>query len=241
MGRIMVLGDVHGDFAAVNALIAQQRPDLILQCGDWGFWLGVGLRNPLKLQGTQVRWCRGNHEDHFLLRAALDGRREAVELDPGVIHQPDGSTFTLADGRVVVFLGGSASVDWKLRVMGKNWFPEEVLEPPVLERLPDRADIVVSHTLPTAIFMASGLHREGAEREALELRTGWDLSPDPSMEVLEEARKRLRPSLWYASHFHKLLEGELDNCAWVALDQITGGDAAWRWLPEALEGGREET
>jgi hypothetical protein len=34
----MVLGDVHGDFPALNRLLVQKRPDLVLQVGDFGFW-----------------------------------------------------------------------------------------------------------------------------------------------------------------------------------------------------------
>lgn len=42
----------------------------------------------------------------------------ATEVAPGVIYQPSGSTLTLPDGRVVLFLGGAKSVDWPLRTGG---------------------------------------------------------------------------------------------------------------------------
>ncbi len=114
---------------------------------------------------------------------------------------PRGSTLTLPDGRVVCFIGGAKSVDHPLRSKGRNWFEEEVLGPEVLDHLPERADIVISHTAPRSLGIAAELSKG---RSAEDWRAaGWDVSPDPSEEVLDQVKARLKPKLWYFGHFHR--------------------------------------
>jgi hypothetical protein len=36
--RLYVLGDIHADFGALNQFVNKKQPDIILQCGDFGWW-----------------------------------------------------------------------------------------------------------------------------------------------------------------------------------------------------------
>ena len=146
MKKIIVTGDIHNEFGRLNELINRKHPDLIICCGDFGYWPNISWGAPLtniSLQGTKkLLWCEGNHEDHWTLK-----ERETDELAPGIIYMPRGSTYTLEDGRIIMFMGGAHSIDKHLRTVGVDWFPEEVISYSDLQDLPDiKVDIFI--TLP---------------------------------------------------------------------------------------------
>lgn len=249
MDRVLVVGDVHGVWAGLNALTARKKPDLVLQCGDFGYWpreLGGGysatkaypfdperwLKNRLP-DGrlVPVYWCDGNHEDFPALhehRRKAGQTMEPLEVAPACFWMPRGSTLKLPDGRVACFLGGAKSVDRALGEEGRDWFAEEVLQTEVLDLLPSRADVVVSHTAPLAFSMG--------RLDLLPVDQGsgvLDLSPDPSCDVLDSALERLRPRQWYFGHFHWEGHGETLGCRWQALSDLTRsgrGGRSWVWL-----------
>lgn len=236
--RILVVGDIHGAFRTrLNPLVNTQQPDIILQCGDFGYWpnypgdpsdpakdIKSRLRNGNR---CEIRFCDGNHEDHSELRKlAPGGSWEPVEVGPGVFYQPRGSTCTLPDGRVVLFVGGAKSVDWRDRDEGLDWFPEEVLTP---ECLPDplpAADIVVSHTAPTVFPVERG--------DRFDPR--WDRSPDASRKVLDKVFEGAKPSWWYFGHFHQFRRGVIEDCRWMRRGKLD--ECKWIGLGAAQTGGR---
>ncbi len=77
----LVVGDIHGEFAKLNKIINRRRDsiDMILQCGDWGYWPKfhgttyvdritgkVKIENNYNVKNgkTKIYFCDGNHEDH---------------------------------------------------------------------------------------------------------------------------------------------------------------------------------
>jgi len=240
--RIIVMGDIHGAFRGrLNQFINVQQPDLVLAAGDFGFWpnwpkhMGGEPSDPAKdiknfLRNgnlSEIRFCDGNHEDHDALRKlAPQSSREPVEVGPSVFYHPRGSTFTLPDGRVVLFVGGAKSVDWRDRDQGIDWFPEEILLPEDLpEKLP-AADIVISHTAPASLPIARDDGRDPR----------WDHSPDPSREVLDRVFEEVRPHWWYFGHFHKFRRGVIEDCRWVRRGKLE--ECRWVGLAAAQGGGR---
>ena len=176
-----------------------------------------------------IHFIDGNHEDHPALRAPQAEQHPndpfaPVKIAPEVYWMPRGSSMTLPDGRTTVFLGGAKSVDAPLRHEGHDWFPEEVLTRDVLDGLPEAADVVFSHTAPTRFNVLERFKDSRPPKE-------WDLSPDTSMDVLDEAFDRLRPRLWYFSHFHLASQGTTDGCRWFELD-MAGHPNWWTWLEE---------
>ena len=247
--RILICGDMHGNWPVLTNLLHEKRSDLVLQCGDFGYFphlevpaINMGhspksglerrydpdgrIANVIDGRRVPIHWVEGNHEDHHALRA----RREKgdFEVAPGIIWQPRGSTLTLLDGRIVLFMGGAKSVDWKLRKPGVSWFPKEILTEEDVAHLPERVDIVISHTMPNefCFFRVD-------ERRAREL--GWDLSPDSSRELLSRVLRKWRPRLWFCGHFHQFLQGEHLGCRWTALPEAPR-DGWWIWLPDARRG-----
>ena len=220
--RIMVVGDVHGDWPTLNALINRQSPNIILQCGDWGFWpkydglrvrhfgkeliwTSFGAKNP----DTDIYWCDGNHEDHWSLKTLTD-----KQVQPGVFYMKRGSTLLLADGRTVLFMGGAHSIDKDQRTLGDDWFPDEVITQKDVMDLPDTTvDIVISHTCPEEFYKFDNMHYDN----------------DPSRAALSYILETYRPSLWYFGHFHQYKTGYTSRCRWTALNTSRSTNW-WKWL-----------
>ena len=125
--RIAIVGDVHGEFSTLRA-VENLGPDLIIQCGDLGFWPRwptVGLELEAFTPQVPIRFCDGNHEDlETLFAHRVPGESpRAHEVKPGLFWQDRGSTLTLPDGRVVLFVGGAWSFDDYRREPGVDWFP----------------------------------------------------------------------------------------------------------------------
>ena len=36
--KIIIMGDIHADFGALNRFVNKKQPDIILQTGDFGWW-----------------------------------------------------------------------------------------------------------------------------------------------------------------------------------------------------------
>ncbi|MBR3665246.1 MAG: metallophosphoesterase [Lachnospiraceae bacterium] len=157
MPNILVLGDVHGEWAYLASLLLYLRPDICIVAGDFGWWPGWGdlphEAMPREvLERTELHFADGNHENHReLLAAAPRGCFEAVEIAPRIIYHPRGSIWELPDGRRIFFAGGAKSVDWRWRHERTMWFREELLLRHHLPESLPRADIVISHTVSTAL------------------------------------------------------------------------------------------
>jgi hypothetical protein len=217
--RVMVLGDVHGHWADLSDLIKNMQPDIVLQCGDFGYfprWVEKGGGRPYDPTGrmtnrVRFHWCDGNHEDHeilAMLRENLDGgKRRAFEIAPNVFWQDRGSTLTLPDGRVVLFMGGGDSTDKKARKQGRDWFPGELISWADMRALPDvEVDIVISHTCPKKFKLQLKNH---------------DKENDPSRQFLDEVLERYKPKLWFFGHWHNRIQGREGRCSWEGLNKLT--------------------
>ena len=231
---ILIVGDIHSAWRQFNALLNERRPDAVLQCGDFGFWPGHRFHDPaekLLPHATHIHWVDGNHDDHGAIQERIQSNQfHLSESLPNVIYQPRGSTLTLPDGRTALFAGGAFSVDNRVRLPGRDWFPDlEVLTEEDLKNFPDptsvKIDIVISHTAPDE-FSADGL--------PLDLwPEWWDRDLDPSTKVLSKVLHAYKPSLWFFGHFHLYQEGSYGGCKWYGLDHAQGSTRWWMELPGA--------
>jgi hypothetical protein len=220
--KVLILGDVHGWWGDLVKVVTTLEPDIVLQVGDFGFFPEQSRYNPREwglASPVPVHWCDGNHEDHAALarlRASAGGRRVTHEVAPNVFWQDRGSTLTLPDGRVALFMGGADSIDKRLRIEGESWFPGEQISDEDMAALPEGpVDIVISHTAPNRILLEAVNHPDALVR-------------DPARERLDEVLKRYRPSRWYFGHWHAPMVGEADGCKWTALNDMAGnGFYAW--------------
>lgn len=215
--RILIVGDVHNEFGFLNELINKKKPDRIFCCGDFGYWPGKARPlSDIKLQGTkELRWCDGNHEDFWQL-----AQRESDETDPGIIYMPRGSTYTLPDGRVILFMGGAYSIDKQYRKLGYDWFPEETITQKDLMDLPDiKVDIFITHTCPAEL-----IH---------DVRKGYpEKGEEPSNHALSELWRIYKPDLWFFGHWHQFKVMKMMGTLCYCLSAPGLGGRWWMWLPE---------
>lgn len=228
MTKIMAVGDIHGDWGKLNALIQVKRPDYVLQCGDFGWWPALECSRPV-LYGRQsswllhgvkpgnatVLWCDGNHEDHWNLRDC-----GLMASYPGVYWMPRGSVYELPDGRVVMFIGGADSIDKNHRRVGVDWFPEEVIWANDIEYIlahKGPVDIVISHTAPLEFNLKNNLGSEGKQN-------------DPTRAALSLVLEKYKPDLWLFGHWHKWQRGQHNGKRWECLDYPGHGGKWWRWI-----------
>lgn len=221
--KIIVIGDLHGDWGSLNNLISRKHPDVILQCGDFGWWPKMEVTKPvlygrqntwvlkgIKPHETKVYFCDGNHEQHPEL--CQDGLIH--EMYDNIYHASRGSILTLPDGRNVMFIGGADSVDKNHRILGHDWYPEENISLSQFDFImncEDRIDIVVSHTCPASFDIIGS---EGKYN-------------DPNRIALENVLEKFQPSLWYFGHWHRSKVGKVNNTYWQSLDYPKHCDRWW--------------
>lgn len=231
--NIIVCGDIHGDWGPLNTLINKKRPDIILQTGDFGWWPRVFDRNVnegVKTKNTELFFCPGNHEDWDELSLR---RAEPAHLYDNVYYMRRGSTLTLPDGRVVLFMGGGLSIDKEIRTIGLDWFPQELIPYAEFYKLQEKGiekiDIVISHTCPNEFNVEIDAQLRKLSQYAFRTIKFKDCSQEVLSAILEE----YKPSLWYFGHFHVEAEGVHENTKWYALDYPRHGKRWWRYLDNA--------
>lgn len=200
--KIIVSGDLHGDWGQLNTLINNKTPDIILQCGDFGWWPRFNNIKPviykhqkswahmgIKPKNTKVYFCDGNHEEHPTL--IQDGNIH--ELYSNIFHCSRGSILTINDTNIL-FMGGAHSIDKDKRTPGHDWFPEENINQSNYNLLDfnKHIDIVISHTCPYEFNM------ESDSQEKIN---------DSNRKLLSIILKEYKPKLWYFGHWHKFKEG----------------------------------
>lgn len=239
---IYILGDVHGDFVALNRFINKEirqnkslresvKGDdarvMILQCGDFAyFWpfcnSGEAIRNRIDwLPGGQVPiyWTGGNHEDWDELDRL---GTQIMEVGKGVHYCPFGTTLEISPDVTVLFAGGAESSEYdrqdRLADMAngceKIWWEQEGVSEADLARLADvpKADWVISHTAPASFDLASKMR-------------GWEFGVhlnEPSRQMLDAVFRKYHPKRWFFGHFHQYAQGETDGCQWKCLANLDG-------------------
>jgi len=202
--KILVVGDIHGKWNLLNDLIIKEKPNKIIQCGDFGFWPKIGNFSKIKNYNTEIYFCDGNHEDHNELKNLKNN-----EIKKNIFYMPRGSVLELIEGRKILFIGGSNSTDKNVRMPYIDWFLEETISYKDLDKINfnDRPDIIISHTCPNE-FM-----------EYLELSNSYD-DNDCSRKALSYVLEIFKPKLWIFGHFHKFKEGIYQDTKWICLNKI---------------------
>ncbi len=215
-----MIGDIHGQFGALNKLINQHKNkiDMIIQCGDFGYWpKDCGkwhtdvygkvkvFQITVKNHGIPFYFCDGNHEDHESL--LLLGNNEIL---PNVFYMKRGSVLEV-NNKNILFMGGAFSIDRAWRILGKSYFLEETIGQKDVLNLPDQdIDIVVSHTAPNEFIIPLNLKKEH----------------DPSRDALSYILNRYQPKRWYFAHFHAHFTGLENNCKWTCYS-CSGDTQKW--------------
>lgn len=222
---VYVLGDIHGEFGKLNTFINRKKPDVIICCGDFGYWredfqdpeseLCIGEIIPKQ---TKIFWCDGNHEDHNSLQYFISGKdlSSPIECCDNIFYCPRGSFLQLNTTKFL-FLGGALSVDKEYRTPMVDWFPNETLSDDDLKHLTDEnIDIIISHTNPKCVnYKLKQKYKD------------MDKFLDPSTEVLQDMYIKYNPKKWYFGHYHFFNKFIHDNCEFTVLDYIEHNN---RWF-----------
>lgn len=230
----MVVGDLHSSPNDLFVQLEKTPASIILQTGDFGFSIE---KEPYSISHFEkqlerlsspphIFFCDGNHEDWPALSSLLEMAtptqlENGIQLTKHITWMPRGSRLTLSDGRVVLFLGGAKSVDWrmsmifqrekflinrKFEVLHKDDLPLSALSSP--------CSIIVSHTAPASLMIPGIDDLTKQQIKFKEKETGWDLSEDNSRNILDEVLKQNQPEYWFCGHFHtsfsekKIIEGK---------------------------------
>ena len=186
----MVVGDIHADFAAYQALLRREEARAgrrlpSIQVGDYGIGYGSDV------EAHDVRSFHLAHRRHRFIRGNHDKPEEVIRA-PGYL--PDGTIL----GRVL-FLGGAESQRQPFRPWQDTEMAQEEMEE-VLEGLGASAevpDVVVSHDAPQHV--ADRLWRETGSSPG-----GVDdgLAHSRTRSFLDKVYAVLQPSLWLFGHWH---------------------------------------
>lgn len=135
-GRLLLLGDTHGDVASVVAALraaADVGAAAVVQVGDFGLWPGgAGSRflevidSAAAAAGVPVLVVPGNHDDYDLLAAADVDTDGWLVIASHVRAAPRGHVFA-AGGRTLLACGGAASPDGPGGIFGPSRGPVERL------------------------------------------------------------------------------------------------------------------
>lgn len=214
--KIIICGDIHGEFATFKDFLNKQNPDIVLQCGDFGFWPNYfGNRR----FDHKVYWVDGNHEDFH----AIENRKKN-EVWRNAFYVPRGTTMKLPDGRNVLFMGGARTpnFDRKHRTLGLNLFEQEMITQRDLDKLPDeKIDIVITHTAPKE-FDIEEIKDNKWDR--------YDVGYDVCRDMLTVILNKYNPDRWVFGHYHAYQEGQYKNCKWTLLDRINNRYNNTWWL-----------
>jgi predicted phosphodiesterase len=220
--KILVTGDIHGFYGFLNGIIKNQDPDLVIVCGDFGYFPHVENLNKkwenINTSHTKVVFCDGNHDDHWELRKLTN-----LAIAPNVFYQPRGSTMRLPDGRNILFMGGANSIDAYRRTVGVSWWPEEVISQSDFQNLPEEdIDIFITHTCSNEIY-------DNFVQDHLGGRYTPRKDNDPSYHALSSLWEMYKPGQWFFGHFHINLKGTYEGTRWQALSAPLVGSGEW-WI-----------
>jgi hypothetical protein len=222
--KALILGDVHGDWTAMNITIAKamsKHPDIthIFQVGDFADgW-------PNKYPGEQynmfkydkrrfdktpdiiIDWCDGNHDNHPLLRehggSGNKWTRYHARGDIMEIPHPWG-----LDPFRIMWFGGATSYDQQYRTEGINWWPEEAITYAETEKaLRDSGPIhaVISHDHPISVPYSDERYKHSMTS---------DISRG-DRQCLQAIMDKYNPPFWFFGHHHTKGDGVTNNTQWI--------------------------
>lgn len=215
---IIFMGDIHGKFGQVNSYMHEmynkhKESITFIICGDVAYWWCNEPIPVVKVPAyCKLIWVPGNHERWDIIDQYELGKLH--ELQDKVFLATFGAIETI-EGHRIMFCGGADSVDKHMRTIFIDWFPQEIINNTDMDFLFDhvpeqKIDILVSHTCPSRIF------------SQLSKKVDWleEKSSDPSVYALDIIIDRYKPNLNVFGHFHKFMEGKINDLHWVCLSYI---------------------
>ena len=237
--RVMISGDIHGDFKGVVFKLCIQydlKDTLLIVAGDCGF----GFEKPgyyqtaynqvagrLRKANNWVVFIRGNHDDlSYFSEEKISYSRWRCIPDYSIVQ---------AGGHNILCVGGATSIDRHERkeenarrrerghLQTAVWWPDEapVYDEDAIAFIPEECpiDTVVTHTAPSFCELQS---KQGLKSWAvMDPALIWDT--DKERQTMDMIFNRLRDHehpivRWYYGHFHQSWNGEREGVLFSMLD-----------------------
>jgi len=248
---IYVLGDVHGEFKALNGFLSneircnaglrsmvdaakvadEELEVLFFCCGDFAFhWPyednSEAIKNKvgfIKDGYVKIYFVDGNHEDHDQLDQLEQQHpdKKFHEVAPCVFYASFGAVLELQDGTNVLFCGGAESCDAADRTPHLSWWPQEGIDDRDMMQLPDP----ITQKIDWVISHTAPIYFQhmGCYYHAKK--------NEQSRYKLEMVRQVYKPSKWFFGHFHDFYQGSDDGCQWMCLNYLGSGDKWYEVVP----------
>jgi Icc-related predicted phosphoesterase len=213
--KALVLGDVHGDWTAMNITIAKamkQHSDIthIVQVGDFADgWPNLYnkffkyKKSFYKHDGPPnivIDWCDGNHDNHPLLRAKGGSGNKWTR------YHPRGDVMEFGEATRAMFFGGATSYDKEYRTEGLNWWPEESITYEETKKALSQdgpIDAIFSHDHPLSIPYSDTRY------------SSPDISSKGDRQCLQAVMDQFQPKFWFFGHHHEPDRGIVGQTEWV--------------------------
>jgi Icc-related predicted phosphoesterase len=217
---IIYLGDIHGEMGVFDRLRPALAPDdVIIQVGDFGIDPLTAIEWDEAYGGTYpcpVYFIDGNHENFDVIE--MWSKDEVTEIAKGLFYIPRGMVLNIK-GQRIGFLGGGPSIDKYWRIVGRSWWPQELITPNDVTKLVcnvgnEPLDVLVTHVAPLNLNVK---HFGKLCLEEWELPANW---VDNCSMVVETLVDSLKPKLHVCGHMHRSVRDGVTkildiNEAWV--------------------------
>lgn len=253
MSRIMIAGDTHANRSHLTYLFESaktQDVDRIFVVGDFGYWPRWAggqrfIKHAEKLTidyGIELYWLDGNHEDHHAMKSLTPDESGFARTTspygeyPGskVFYSPRGHVWEW-DGLRFMSVGGAYSVDKDYRVIGEDYFIEEVITDRDIQRAVSNAggkqiDVLLTHDTPGVT--------ETLEAQLWRIGRGYKLDSDAvfNRTQLDQIVREVHPRFMFHGHYHlNYTETVIDdvNDLYIkvqGLDRDDSGKESWTIL-----------
>jgi Icc-related predicted phosphoesterase len=236
-GRVLVAGDVHGNFNHLHQLIARAKTvgiNVIAQVGDFGYWPHIASDNRsltranrvLARDGIVIVFIDGNHENFEALwqdRPLVPGTPFRV-IESNILYAPRGSRWQW-DGVSFLAVGGASSSPtdraWRAEKEAKRgrkrwlWWHEETLtDADVTAAISGgHADVLLCHDAPSSSDLKP--HVEDLREDP----DTWD-----NRGRLQRIVEAVRPKLVFHGHWHVRYSGECGGFDFACRCEGLGAD-----------------
>jgi len=236
--RVVIAGDWHTNTKwgmhvieqAAIELHAEPGIKVILHAGDIGTkWPGfpdhfTRLSEKLSECGVLLLMVDGNHDNHDWLGLMHANEPGPIPLDHNerIWHLPRGFRWEW-NGIRWLAVGGAGSPDWKRRVPGASWWPQEVISTAEAREIAagGDADVLLAHDCPAYFYPALAAPP-----------SWWDLTVcHSSSQRLQDITDAAKPHRVFHGHLH-VGRDDAFQASWgtvgvTGLD-ADGNDANWQ-------------
>ena len=252
--NIIVCGDQHGSWSHLNILINKKKPDIILQCGDLGFW--PNMHNTRLIDTGKKEWVEGHADSAGRLHIPGYSRRQitakwdqyGIKNHTTKIYWCDGNH---EDHDAIDNIVKSN----KLEIMPNVFYQPRAS----YMKLPDERVVLF---MGGADSIDKKWRIQGHDWFPQELISYRDMDnlpeckidivishtcpeecmyfmkdhikndyKDPSRSALSYVLEKYKPSLWYFGHFHFEKKFQYKDTVFHMLDMAGPGRSWWVWLP----------